>query len=764
MKKRRLIIFVAVLALVALGSLYYAAVAPAVVGKDRVAEAFAAALKDGPGMEVRYTAASFKLFPRPAVALTGAAFFNRSGKEVIRADEVKLGLSYLGFVALKPSLATVELVRMRADLAPGDVSFGEAGAAEPFRGTVLFKEGFVRYVGSSRTVLLDGLSGRVRCKVAWGEELELRGKLNADKLKLAAAEGEAAGGMAIAAEGSLRFVPEAPGGRVFFDELDFLFGKARLSVAGEVQTGPGEKDVDLTLHGKKMALAQVLPALAPRFGEADLKGEIDLDLTVKGKWGEGVRPEVRGELEVKKAALEPDDGEGVTNCAVKVRFEGEKYVVESFHGQTKKGGFKGYGTVRPEASWPFQLKIEGAMPLEVAAIVLGVPEAYMMEGTTQLDLDVDGELSAAGRTSVDGTVELVGCQVRVKPFVAPFKDLNGTAYCDGYKIKAGKIKGTLAGGSFEIGGSWQGFETPRLDFVVVADDVNLDAALPPRDGKGHSSGGAGPLGLPGKDVTAKGRVKIKKCRVLTVDTRKLDADFDYTAGILSISKLDFSAYDGKVKSQMTVYLKGRPKYTCSASVRDARLGLYLTENKYLENVVTGRFSADVTFSAEGTTYDEIKTNFGGKGSVELEGGRVAELPLLAELAKWSRIDLFDPLQVSELWALCDARDGVIRTSDLRIENSDMLIEAAGEVTLGKQVNFTVRTTFEKKAADRLAREGKALALVRDEDGKAHFNFVVAGEASKPAFQLDAGSMLGAAGEVPGEGEEEEESGDIGDLF
>ena len=61
-----------------------------------------------------------------------------------------------------------------------------------------------------------------------------------------------------------------------------------------------------------------------------------------------------------------------------------------------------------------------------------------------------------------------------------------------------------------------------------------------------------------------------------------------------------------------------------------------------------------------------------------------------------------------------------------------------------------------------AREGRALALVRDEDGRAHFNFVVTGEAAKPAFQLDAGSMLGAAGEAPGG--EPAETGDLGDLF
>jgi hypothetical protein len=763
MKKRKLIIFVVTLALAALAALYYAAVAPAVVGQGRIAKAFAAALRNGPGLELRYAKATFKLLPRPMVALADAVLTNAAGKEVVRADELKLGLSYFGFVALKPDVAAVEFVRPRLDLAPGDISFGEAGAAPPFRGTVNVDEGFCRYAGEKRLVLLDGVSGRLRCKAAWGEELELRGKLNAQKMSFAAAEGEAAGGIALAAEGGLRYRPAAPGGRMSFDELDFLFGKARLRVAGEVQTGPGEKDVDLALTGKRMALEQVLPALAPRFAEAELRGEMDLSLTVEGKWGGGRRPDVRGELEIRKAALKPEAGEGITNVAARVHFGGESYVIENLQGQTDKGGFKGYGKITPAENWPFQLKLEGAMPLEVAALILGVPEPYMLAGPTRLNVDADGELSSAGSASLDGTVELLDCRARLKPFAVPFEGLAGTAYCDGYKIKAGKIKGRLAGKEFEIGGTWQGFETPRLDFVAVADDIDLDAALPLKGERREERRGARALGLPGKDLTAQGRVRFKKCKVLTVASKGLEADFEYAGGILNVKKLDFGAYDGKVRSQLTVYLGAKPRYTCSASVRGARLGVFLTENKYLENVVTGAFSADVTFSAEGTAYDDVKKSFGGKGSLELAGGRVAGLPLLVELAKWSRLELYEPLQISKLWAMCDARDGVIRTSDLRLENPDMTVEAGGEVDLDKNLNFTVRTTFDKKAAERLAREGKALALVRDEDGRAHFNFVVTGEASKPAFQLEAGSMLGAAG-AAAPGPEEAETGDLGDLF
>jgi len=91
----------------------------------------------------------------------------------------------------------------------------------------------------------------------------------------------------------------------------------------------------------------------------------------------------------------------------------------------------------------------------------------------------------------------------------------------------------------------------------------------------------------------------------------------------------------------------------------------------------------------------------------------------------------------------------------------MTITAAGEVDLEKRLNFVVKTTFEKRPTERLAREGKALALVRDDEGRGHFNFILTGDAQKPAFQLDAASML-AGGAAPAPGSPE--AGTLEDIF
>jgi hypothetical protein len=762
MNRRKLIKVVAALAAVAAASLYYFVLAPLLIGPERVAAAFGDDLRAALGVAVRYEDARFTVWPRPAVRLRGASFTNAAGKELVRADEVRVGLSYPGFIILKPAVAALTFERPRADLAAGDLGFGGAGGAPAFRATVVVNDGFLKYAAGKKTGFVDGWRGKVRCRAEWGVELEIRGKMSAERLNFAGADDEG-GGISVAAEGKIIYRPEPPGGRVTFDKLDLLFDKARLTAAGEIQTGPGEKDVDISLTGKDMAVSHVLPALAPRFEDVELEGTLDLNVRVKGEWGDGRKPDVRGELTLKKGALTPERGEGVSQVSAVVRFEGDKYVVENLRGQTERGGFKGFGKVSPEENWPYEFEIEGAVPLGAAAVVFGFPEGYRLVGPTQANLDLSGELGAPGRTSLDGSVELLGCQVRLKPFATPFREIKGTVYFEGYRAKTGKLKAELAGGALEIGGSWQGFDTPRLDFVVSGSDLDLDAALPERGKKGKEvEGAAADVGLPGKDITAKGSIRLKGCKLLGVRATKVDTDFEYGAGILNLQKLNFDAYDGDVRAEATVFPGARPKYTFSAAVRDARVGTYLTENKYLENVLTGKFSADVVFTAEGTRADDVKKTVGGKGSLELSGGRVAGLPLLVELKKWSRIDYFEPLQISKLWIMADARDGVIRSADFRLENPDMTAEAAGEVDLEKTLNVVVKTTFRKKAADAVAREGKALALVREKNGEAHFNFIVTGEAAKPAFQLDAASMLGAAGEAgPAE---TGATAEIGELF
>lgn len=753
--KRKIFLFGA---LVVLGAafLFYAAVAPAVVNEDKVAAAFAEDVEAALGLKLRHGGASFGLLPRPAVTLRRVVLFNPKGKDILRADYVKVGLSYVGFLTLRPAVATVECHRPRADFAAGDVSFGVSGRAKPppFRGTVIVTDGFARWAGESRTVLLDAVNGRLRCRAAWGSELDVRGRLDVAKVIVGSTgartgEENAPAATAVGMEGRILYRVQPDGWNFTLDGCSLLLGKARLAVAGDVKSVGSERELDITLKGKGVPLAQCAPALLPRLADAELGGEVDVDLAFKGPWREGSWPSVRGTLSLAKGEILPDEGEGVSALQGRVRFLGSEYVLEEVKFQSRRGGFRGHGRVTARDRWPFEFTADGECPLEVFALVFGLPEGYALAGPADWNLDVTGELSNPSALTLDGNIKLESCRLRLKPFASPFYDLSGTINCQSYKLTAGKIRGRFAGGEFEIGGTWQGFETPQVEFAAVADNLDIDGALMLGEKKRRRTEEVNaPPGLPGTDINVKGAIRLKRSTLLRVKVNELDSEFEYAGGILNFKKLDFGAYDGKVHSLATVYLTGKPRYTFSVTVRGVRLGVFLAENKWLENVVTGEFGADVVFSAEGTSFDDVKRTFGGKGSLELKAGRVAGLKLLTELAKWSRIDLYEPLQVKRLWATADAAAGVIRTTDLTVENADMTITAAGEVDLEKRLNFVVKTVFEKRATERLAREGKALALVRDEDGKGHFNFILTGDADRPAFQLDAASMLGAVGAPP----------------
>lgn len=774
MNNKKRLAFIGAAALLAVVAGYYFLIAPAVVRADRVAGYFAEGLKGALDLDLKYADARFRIFPRPSVWLEDAVVANGSGKTVVTADRIKLGLSFFGFLTLRPGIAVIELDKPRLDLAPGDIGFGAEGKAASFRGTIIVTDGFMRYAGEKRAAFFDGLNGRLRCKAQWGKELEIRGKLAADRVSFGGLKEEKGGGMALAAEGKLRYRPGENGGHIYFEPLDLLFDQARLTCRGQLGTGMGERDVDLSFSGKKMALKQVLPALAPeRFEDADIGGEMSVDLRAKGKWGAGARPDIRGTLSVEKGSLTPEGGEGISNVGARVRFEGENYIIENLQGQTRRGGFKGYGKIVSDQNWPFDMNLEGALPLEVLACVLGVPQGYMISGPAQFALDVNGALAGSAGTTLDGTIELAGCRVRLKPFVQPFDDLTGTIFCDGVRVRAGKVRGRLGGGAFEIGGGWEGFETPRIDMVVVGQDFDLDAALPrDKEGKAKIEGETVPLGLPGRAHTVKGTVKFKSCKLFKIKAANVEADFAHDAGILNITKLNFDAYDGKVQAQLSVIPGPRPKYTCSAAISKARLGVFLTENRWLPDALTGAFSADVVFSAEGTREADIKKSFGGKGSLELAGGRAAKMVLLSELAKWSRIPYYDPLQITRVWTTVEAREGVLRSSDFKLENPDLTAAASGEVTLDKKLNLTVRTTFGKTATEKIAREGKALAFVRDAAGQGHFDFIITGEYAKPAFQLDAATMMGSTGiPTPGSpggvnpgGGVSPPPGEIGEIF
>ncbi len=751
--------------IVVLAGAYYALVPPLFVRGDAVADGLAATFDESFDLRFRYDEVSFRRFVRPGVVFRGVVATNRENKHVLEAEEMTVDLAFFPYLTLRPKPSGFSFVGAYLDAGPGDIKLRKGAAPEPFHGTVRVKDSYAYIEGDERSMTIRDLDGRVRVESDWVANHNFRGKLQADGVFFGGGPEEGPG-FALAADGEVRYAKSEDDGGVFtFDGLDVLLGDSRLALDGTLETGVGPNDVDMTVVGNGMKLSHVVPTLRPEMSEMDFGGTLDVDVVVSGQWGAGETPSVDGTLELSRCSIKPEDGEGVSSMAGRVSFDGNRAVIENISGQTRGGEFNIKGAVDLTEGLPFEGTVEGALPLEVVAGVLGADSNYFLGGRTVFDLDARGSLTDLSAGGFDGTVELKGCRARVKPFKIPFENLTGKVFFDGQKIKIGKVKGTLGGDAFEIKGQWEGFTSPSVKFEVESDGIDLDAALPDEDERASMAGrGELPPGLPGDDLRLGGHVRFKECTLFGVKATKLESEFNYSNKMLNLTKLNFKAYEGEVRSEATIYLERTPRYTFNVTARDVRLGVYLTDNELLEDALTGKVSADVVFTAEGTDPATVKRTFGGKGILEYEKGKVTNVKVLEELAKWSGVAYFDPLQVSSLDTMVNAGAGVLSTDDFTLKNPNLEARVTGIVNLTSDLNLRAAVTFEKRATDALIAGGEVVSIVRGPDDRGHLNFIIEGTWAEPSFRLDMDSLMEEAAppteeEWDIEGEEIEEAFD-----
>ena len=247
----------------------------------------------------------------------------------------------------------------------------------------------------------------------------------------------------------------------------------------------------------------------------------------------------------------------------------------------------------------------------------------------------------------------------------------------------------------------------------------------------------GLIETPHIDKLAEGGLRFKRCKVLGVKANDMKADFNFADNNLVFKSLQFKAYEGKVTATGNVLLSSPPGYSFTGKIEDMRIGVFLDENEYLKGGLTGKFSGDVAFTAQSLDEDIFNKTFNGRGVLKHKGGRATNIKVLEECAKWSHIDHFNPLQISELETLLVANGGFISTERMYIKNSDMEVDISGRVSLYEEVDLKVSVLFNPAAASEIERDSKALTLIGDENGRGRLNFKVKGTLDDPSFVLDA---------------------------
>ena len=508
-------------------------------------------------------------------------------------------------------------------------------------------------------------------------------------------------------------------------EADYDLAAGRYGAHGLAATVKGSHDTT-TLDNATLAVASILAE--PARGTIDLRG---LDLSASGK-------STAGAFDAKVAAPEltiNNDAASGKSVTATVRLAGQ----QALDARIEASGISGK-----------------AAALSIASLAL---DATSTEGprkvVARLTTPVSGD-TATGTWQVAGLAGQVVVTDPGIPTGTASLELTGTASAD---TKKEAVRADLAargeGTSLTARVGVNGFATPRVDFDVKADRLDIDRFVPPPQARtaptptpaptpapnpaptpnpAPNPAPAGPADAAGRPA-AEAPLDLSALRTLTVDGRlavgqlqarglemsQLSAAIKAAGGTVDVAPISANLYQGKLAAKATVQAGETPpanRFGLDVDLSRIAIGPLLralADNDMLE----GRGNVRLTARTGGATVTALKQALDGKGAIHLADGAIKGINL-AETIRSARNLLqsggsaenraSDQTKKTDFTAL-DAtfviQNGVATSNDLDVKSPLIRIGGEGSADLVReQLNYTVRASV---VASSSGQGGKELA-------------------------------------------------------
>lgn len=484
--------------------------------------------------------------------------------------------------------------------------------------------------------------------------------------------------------------PQAAADVSFKGEADYDLNAGRYGARSLAATIKGRYDTT-TLDEAKLALARV--TAEPARGTIDLDG---LDLVASGKLA-------AGGFEAKVAAprlkIDNEAASGETVTAT-VRLAGEQAVDARIEASTISGKASALSIAR----------------LAVDATATTGPRKLV----ARLSTPVSGD-TAAGTWQLGGLAGQVVVTDPQIPNGTATLDLKGTASADTKKETARvELAANGEGTALTAQAGVSGFTTPKIQFDVKADRLDVDRFLPPAaagqkpagpapaTGSAPAAAADAPIDLSAlRTLTVDGRLAIGQLRARGLEASQLSAAIKAAGGKVDVAPISANLYQGKLAASASVQAGATPpanRFGLDVDLTQIAIGPLLhavADNDMLE----GRGNVRLSARTGGATVPALKQALDGKGAINLTNGAIKGINL-AETIRSARSliqgggsaenrasDQSKKTDFTALDATFVLSNGVATSTDLDVKSPLIRIGGDGTADLVKeQLNYTVRAS------------------------------------------------------------------------
>jgi uncharacterized protein YhdP len=310
-------------------------------------------------------------------------------------------------------------------------------------------------------------------------------------------------------------------------------------------------------------------------------------------------------------------------------------------------------------------------------------------GRLTVDLHATGPLKNASALTLSGRGTVHDVQLRLVSLTTPLAieaaDLRFTRNSGVLENMRGRLGTMNATGSVTL----QNFASPRIEFVLAADRLNLNelpswfrARAPAASGNGE--------GLLSRAVGhGKATLRTVLYDQLVLENVKSDASLDH--GVIRLDPLVADVYGGSQTGSIVIDTRPAPiQYAVRTRMERVDADKLISSTTSLKEILYGVLmaNADASFRQAGPS-DQIARSLSGKLAVDLREGRIANLDLGYEIANIGRFlttgKAMRPFtNVVSLTGHFDVQQGVARTNDLKLVIDGATVAATGAANLADE--------------------------------------------------------------------------------
>ena len=223
-----------------------------------------------------------------------------------------------------------------------------------------------------------------------------------------------------------------------------------------------------------------------------------------------------------------------------------------------------------------------------------------------------------------------------------------------------------------------------------------------------------------------------------IDIEQLSAQMDMEGSRVVLSPLSFGFFGGRYEGMLDTQFDDRLAVRIESRIENVDVAA-LAAFGGSPDTVTGRLSAEGTFSASGSNLEGALGTARGRGEASIVNGEIRRLALLRTVVLFFGRPAPDSLAVSDEFERIDAsfslEDLVIRADTFAMRSRDADVEGSGTLTLGEEA---LDGSLQLRLSEELsAQAGTDFARYTRDGNRVLLPATIGGTLESPSLSIDA---------------------------